>query len=203
NSPDIVTNSWTPWKLLPETTITVSNLSTNTDAANTLVNVFTSSFGIGMKRIPLSTKIVNIGRGEKIEVKFPFSKEILDGDQSIGTHVVINHTYDKNPNNNQGSQMIDGIVTSESGRDIEVEFPVLNRSGSMRQITLTILAHDFQNAFVSPNVHQFGPWEQITATLRFRVPNTFYDDKKHITVIGLGSGGELIDGLSYVVRIDD
>lgn len=206
DNPDIITNKWPPWSLSHEVKTTVRNLSPDTNAVNVVVNLFTSAFGIGMSRTLLSTQIVDISYQGEVTLIFPLSQAILEGAQSIGTHVIIEHPYDKVPINNRGSQTVDMIVTGDSGRNIEVFFPVLNGSGAMRQINLSVLANDV-NAVVSPTAHQFAPWEQIQARLNFQVPNTLHatgdDILKYVTVVGRGSSGELIDGLTYIIRIND
>ena len=207
NPDDITTNQRRPWTLLQESLATVRNLSTDASAINTLVNFFTSPLGIGTQRTLLSSFTVNLAPGQAIELKFPMTQALLAGDPRIGAHVVIDHPDDARRINNRGSQTVFGVFTTDVGRTLQFQFPVLNNAGSPRQIMLAVLANDL-GAFVQPAVHSFAPWEQILVTLRAQVPPTLHGSpeaelRRDVTVIGWGPGGALIDGLTFVVRIDD
>src|SRR6266700_2397680 len=47
DSPDILTNYWSPFKLMPEISVTVRNLSSSVAAVNAQVLLYTSVFGLG------------------------------------------------------------------------------------------------------------------------------------------------------------
>src|SRR3989442_793607 len=60
DSPDMKIYDWNPWRLLPESQVTVRNLSASASAMNASVHFFTSPFGLGTQRTLFSTKIVNL-----------------------------------------------------------------------------------------------------------------------------------------------
>jgi hypothetical protein len=207
NPDDITTNQRRPWTLLLESSVTVRNLSAEASAINTLVHFFTSPFGIGTQRTALSSVTVNLSPNQVLQLKFAMSQALLAGDPKIGAHVVIDHPDDAKRINNRGSQTVFGVFTTDVGRTLQFEFPVLNNVNAARQISLAVLANDL-GAFVQPAVHNFAPFEQILVTLRAQVPPALHGSpaaevRRDITVIGWAPGGMLVDGLSFVVRIDD
>lgn len=207
NSPDITTNQVSPWKLLHETEVIVRNLSATTDATNAVIDFYTSLFGIGTSRTLLTSQVVRIPAQQEILLKYPLTKEILDGDQRIGVHVAIRHPYDLNRNNNAGSQVVSGSYTSEAGRQLTVSFPVVNATPSALTMTLAVFQNDV-NGSVTPVVHQFAPWEQITASLQINVPGYLHGTpedplRREITVVGRDQPGGLVGGMTHVLRIDD
>lgn len=207
NPDDITTNQQRPWKLLPESTVSVRNLSPDVSAVNALVHFFTSPFGIGTKRTLLSSHPVNLAPGGAETLVFPMSVALLAGDPRIGAHVVIEHPHDLKPINNRGSQTVFSVFTTDVGRNLQFDFPVVNDSGAARQITLALLPNAL-GAAVSPAIHNFAPWEQIVARVTAHVPATVHGTpstpvRNDITVIGWGAGGILIDGVTFVVRADD
>ena len=103
--------------------------------------------------------------------------------------------------------MIFVVHTSEFGRNFQVQFPVLNNSAAARQLTLSVLPNALVTA-VSPGTHNFAPFEQIQATLSIEVPNALHGApnamiEKEVTVVGRAPDGSVIDGLTYIVRIDN
>lgn len=207
NSPDITTNHWSPFRLYKEPEVTVRNLSPDASAMGVLVHFSTSAFGIGMQRSPAGTQVVNLAPNQEVLLKFPLSQAVLNGEQRIGTYVQLEHPHDENLANNNGDQIHDGAFTSESGRDLEFEFPVLNNSGNARAITLTVLANDL-NGTVTPAVHNFSAFEQIQAKVKLQVPNSLHGapgnyHTREVTVVGHGPGGEVIDGVTFVIRVDN
>lgn len=207
NSPDITTNFYSPFELFVEPEFKIRNLSATASAINTLVHVSTSPFGIGMQRTPLSTKVVNLAPSQEVTLLYPLPQSLLNGDQKIGVYVQIEHPHDKNLLNSRAAQIIFAVHTTEVGRSFSVQFPVLNQSGAARQITLSVLPNDLVTS-LSPAVHSFAPFEQIQATLKIQVPNTIHGTpaavvEKEVTVIGRAPDGSVIDGLTYVVRINN
>jgi len=211
DSPDIIT-SWLPtpgWTLLPETLVTVRNLSQTVSAINALVHLYTSPFGLGMQRMPLSTQILTLAPGGELKLKFPLTQDLLSGDQRIGIYVFIEHPHDKVKINSHGYQMIYAVRSSEGGlrRVFEFNFPVVNQSAISQQITLSVMPNDL-GAINSPTVRNFAPWEQSQATLALQIPDVLHgtssaEVRKEITVVAWDDTGSLIDGLTYIVRIDD
>jgi hypothetical protein len=68
NSPDITTNNDFPWTLLPAFLVNVRNLSDVTAAANVLVTLSTSAFGIGMAQTPMSSQKLNVGPAQTVSL---------------------------------------------------------------------------------------------------------------------------------------
>lgn len=207
NSPDITTNFYSPFTLFKEPEFVVRNLSPTASAVNTLVHVFYSSFGIGFQRAPLSTQVVSLAPLQQITLKFPLSQAILAGDQRLGVHVRLEHPHDKNLLNSHASQIIFAVHTSEFGRNFQVQFPVLNNSATPRQLALSVLPNDLI-ATVSPGTRNFAPFEQIQASLNIEVPNTLHGApnaiiEREVTVVGRAPDGSVIDGVTYIVRINN
>jgi hypothetical protein len=207
NPDDITTNRQRPWTLLLEATAIVRNLSTEVSAVNTLVHFFTSPFGIATQRTLLSSQPVNLAPGAQTTLVFPMTQALLAGDPRIGAHVVIEHPHDSKAINNRGSQTVFGVFTTDVGRNLQFDFPVVNNSGAARQITLSLVPNSL-GAVVTPAVHNFAPWEQMLAHVTAHVPGTVHGTpaspvRNDITVIGWAAGGVLIDGVTFVVRADD
>lgn len=206
DSPDIITNDWGPFRLRPEATVTIRNVSTTTSAANARVHFYTSPFGIGTQRQLQLTRVVNIGAGQQVDLLFPLPQAVLAGDPRVGVHIAIEHPTDTNSINDHGSQVHDGAYTTESGKNFNVEIPVFNDSGASRQIDLSILPTDLV-ATVSPSSHMFSPFEQLVATLNIEVPafltgSPGNEIARAVTVVGR-SGGQVIGGATRLLRIND
>jgi hypothetical protein len=205
NSPDLTTNQDIPWTLLPVIQIVVRNLSPNASAINALVNVSTSTFGIGLAKTPLAAQKVNLAAGQQLALSFPLTAAILGGDQSIATFVDIEHPSDHRPINNHGSQVVRGVMASIVGRNAALPFPVLNSTGIPRTITLSVLANAL-GATVTPTSHAFAPWEQIVATLHVSVPAGTHGSagnpiRNEISVAA--HAGSLIGGATWIYWIDN
>lgn len=207
NSPDLTTNSFPPLRLLPEASVVVRNLSSNVTAVDAAVHVSTSAFGIGTVRSRLGTQIVTLVPLQATRLLYPFTQAILQGEQAIGVHVEIELAVDQRLVNNRGSQTVNAVSTRASGRSFNVQFPVRNPLNASQRLTLASLANDL-GAVVTPTSRDFAPSEQVMATLVFRVPDTLHGPPdgsvtREITIVGRGEDGKLIDGLTYLVRIDD
>jgi len=206
DSPDIITNDWGPFRLKLEAEVTIRNLSATTSAINTAVHFYTSPFGIGTRRQLRLTRVVSLGPGEQTTLLFPLSQEVLSGDPRTGVHIVIEHPTDRNTINNAGSQVHDGGYTSESGRIVDVQIPILNDSGLTRDIQLSVLPTDLL-ATVTPSTRQFAPFEQIIATLHIGVPGFLVgtpgsEIARSATVIARTGSGEVIGGATRLLRIN-
>src|SRR5260370_13475006 len=81
NSPDITTNLDFPWTLLPESLVTIRNLSPKASAVNGLVSVWTSQFGFGTVRTPLSSRVLSLGPGQEATLLFPLTQALLSSGQ--------------------------------------------------------------------------------------------------------------------------
>ena len=77
DSPDILTNYWNPFTLMPEATVKVRNLSGLVSAVNVQVLVATSAFGIGLPRTPMSAQIISLAPGQQSQLLFPFPQSLL------------------------------------------------------------------------------------------------------------------------------
>jgi hypothetical protein len=206
DSPDITTNHWLPFRLMQEAKVVVRNLSSTTSATNTLVHYYISPFGIGTRKQRLATRKTNVPAGGQVELFFPLDQTTLDGDPRVGVHIEIEHPHDEHLINNHGSQVHDGSYTSEVGRSHAISIPVLNNTNFSRRIHLSILPTDIV-ASISPSSHDFTPYEQIIATLEMDVPAFLSGSSdavihRSVTVLGRLSGGELIGGMTKLLRID-
>jgi hypothetical protein len=208
NSPDITSNRDFPWTLLPELQVKVRNLSPTASAANALVRVWTSAFGIGTIRAPLSSQSLAIGPGQELTLLFPLTQAVLEaGQASLGVHVGIEHPYDSMQINNHGSQVVSGVLTSKVGRQASLSFPIVNSVPVPRTIALAVMPNAL-GATVAPGSRSYAPWEQITAVLQIHVPGGLHGTaaapvRHEITVMGRDSTGALVDGLTYIVWVDD
>ena len=206
NSPDILTNVTLPFKLLPEAEITVRNLSA-TPASNALVHIFTSPFGIGTQETIQLSQLVNIGGGQQITLKYPWSQAILEGDQRVGIHIRIEHPYDEKLINNFGSQVIDAAYTSVAGRNFSILVPVVNNSAFNHTLQFQVLPTDI-NATLNASSHVFAPFEQINLALHSVVPNFLHGTpasplQREITVVARQTGGTIIGGTTLIIYIDN
>lgn len=207
DSPDIVTNDWGPFRLMDEARVTVRNLSADTPAVNALVHYSIAPFGIGTRSQLLQTRLVSLGPSSQVELVFPLDSVTLGGDPRVGVHIALEHPHDPRTINNRGSQVHDGSYTTEVGRTHAISFPVLNDIGVARQILLSVLPTDIL-ATVSPHSHDFAPFEQITATLTMAVPSFLVGTPgspiaRHVTVVGRLANGELVGGVTKLLRIDN
>jgi hypothetical protein len=207
DSPDILTNWWSPWRLMEETKVKVRNLSPTAAASNVLVHLLRSGFGIGLPRTSELTMTISLAPGQTTQLLFPLPQAVLSGDPRTAVHIEIEHPTDRDPGNNRGSQVVFGVLTSVDGRNFDLSFPVRNPSATAQQITLSLLANDL-GASVTPGTRVFAPLEQIQAQVHFAVPSFLHGSPgasidREVTVVGRGSNGALIDGITYIARIDD
>ena len=208
DSPDILTNQWTPFRLYPEVSVTVRNLSPTASAVNADVALYVSSFGIGMPRSLLSSQRINLGPQQQMSLLYPLSQAILNApEQRIGTFVQITHPHDRRQINNLGGQHLADAYTSAAGRSFTVSFPVANPLATAQVISLSALPNQL-NAVVAPASRAFAPLEQIMATLTLHAPAAMHGTpaapvRLDATVVGRAADGSLLGGLTYVVFIDN
>jgi hypothetical protein len=208
DSPDILTNYWSPFKLMPETSVTVRNLSPSANAVNVLVSLSTSAFGLGTARSFMSSQIVSLAPTQASTLLFPMTQALLNSaDQRIGVYVTITHPHDRRAINNTGAQLLADAYTSSSGRNFGVTFPIVNPLSTPQQITVAAFPNAL-SANVTPNVRTFSPLEQVMATMTLIVPSTLHGTptapgRQDVTVVAYGGDGRLIGGLTYVIWIDD
>lgn len=206
DSPDIITNRWSPFDLLPETKVTVHNLSSSASAANVQVGVAFSAFGIGMPVSPLSSISVSLDPSASAQLLFPLSQALLDGDPLVSIFVNIVHSADINPANNQGEQSVTGGQTSVTGRDFSFNIPVRNDANFARTMSFVTFANTL-GFIVSPSSYNFAPLEQIIVKGTIKVAAGIHAAPDWIeqtaTMAALDASGALIGGITYVVKIDD
>ncbi|MEO1250870.1 MAG: hypothetical protein AAFW81_00820 [Pseudomonadota bacterium] len=206
DSPDITTNDWRPFRLMPEARVKVRNLSPNAAAANALVHYYISRFGIGAPRELKATRRISLAPGAETELLFPLEQAVLNGDPRVGVFIEIEHRHDTKKINNSGAQVHQGDYTSEVGRNHAISFPVVNNSSFTRQIALQVLPTNL-TASVTPNSFSLAPLQEVTATLNISVPATIVGSpgneiNEAVTVIGVLAGGGLLGGLTRLLRID-
>jgi hypothetical protein len=202
DNPDMLTNYWNPFKLLPEISVTVRNLSPTASAVNGQLSIYISTFGLGLPRQLLSSQALNLAPGQQTTLLFPLSQAILNAtEQRIGTYAVISHPHDARSINNTGAQLIADAFTTQVGRSFSVTFPVMNPLAVPQVLTLSVLANEL-NAVISPASRAFAPLEQIMATLTLQVPGSIHGTpsaaaRRDATTVARGAG------LTYVIWIDN
>jgi hypothetical protein len=180
-------------------------------AIGTVVHCYTSKYGIGIQKKYLDTKYVpSIPAGGEVVLFFSLSPEILEGEQRIGVHIELEHSNDKNPENNKGSQVADGIYTStgiRSGtqRIIPLTFPVFNDSMFRRTINFTA----FPSIVNDPPSLTLDPFEgEPKYSVGIKVPDTLHGsldqlDELDMTLLAVSNDDELVGGLNVRLLADD
>lgn len=208
DSPDILSNYWSPFRLMPEITVTVRNLSPSATAVNGQVLLSVATFGIGNPRTQIGSQFVTLAPGHQTSLLFPLPQAILKAtEQRIAVNVRLVHPYDGNAINNLGAQLLADAYTSKAGRNISVQFPVVNPLSAAQHVALETLPN-LLSATVTPVNPLLGPAQQIMATLHMQVPAALHGTaaapvRADVTVVGRDGGGALIDGLTYVIWVDD
>jgi hypothetical protein len=208
DNPDILTNFFNPFRLMPECKATLRNLSATVSAVNTQVLFYVAAFGIGQPRSLLSSLITTFYPNEVKNLKIAFPQSIMNAqDQRIAIHIKIIHPFDSKKINNEGSQLFADAYTSQVGRNFTVHFPILNPLATPQTLVMMTLANQL-SATVSPAVRAFGALEQITGDLTIHVPPGVHGTvaapiRSDVTVVGRDNSGNLIDGLTYIIWIDN
>lgn len=207
DNPDIITNDWAPFRLKKEAEIIIRNTSKTVPAINALIHYFVSPFGIGTIKEHKLSKVVNILANQEVKLLFPLDSQTLQGDPRIGVHIEIEHSTDNNKINNFGSQIHDGGYTSESGRNFSLDIPIFNNSNYSREIRLEILQTDIIASISFSNV-RLSPNEQKIATLDIKIPDYLKGTRgsfiqKQVTLIGKNFNGDLLGGVTRLIRIDN
>jgi len=208
DSPDILTNFWNPFRLMTESSVTLRNLSPTATAVNGQVLFSTATFGIGQTRTLLGSQFVNLAPGQQTTILFPLPQAVLNAaEQRIAVHVRLVHPHDGKSINNEGSQLLADAYTSNVGRSFTAHFPVVNPLSITQQITLHAMPN-LLNAVISPGAQVFGPLQQIVATLTINVPGSMHGSpgapvRSDVTIVGRDQTGAVIDGLTYVVWVDN
>jgi hypothetical protein len=208
NSPDIVTNHWDPFRLMPEAEVVVRNLSTDASAIGVRVNAAVSRFGIGYDRVPIGTRGVNLPPGTSQKMLVPFPQWVMSGEQRIGYHVNLEHTADRDASNNYGSQIHDGYKTSVAGRSFTTTLPVRNPRATSQHVQVALLGAppDLTVSFVPPAA-AFAPFEERILSVHITVNAGLVGSSgsvhsREATLLGLNADGSVIDGATFIVRVD-
>ena len=103
--------------------------------------------------------------------------------------------------------MLADAYTSQMGRSFSVQFPLRNPLAVQQQLSLVALANQV-NAVVVPSGQIFGPLQQLVGTLSVHVPPNQHGTpaapvRLDVTIVGRDASGKLLDGLTYVVWVDD
>lgn len=204
DSPDIITNSWRPFRLNDEAQVKVRNVSA-VPAGGALVHYYTSPFGIGMQKTLLQTRRVDVPQGTEVTLNFPLDHATKTGDPRVGVHIAIEHPHDSAEINNRGSQVHDGSYTSEVGRTHTISIPVRNESNFPRTMTFEVLPSSL-TATLSKASHAFGPWEQISVDMTVTVPGSIAavpgSPPQHGISMLARSGSEVVGGATKLMRVD-
>ncbi len=188
--------------MLPEIKAMIRNLSPGVGAFDAQVHCDVSSFGIGLPRSRLATQIVSLAPAGEQTLVFPLTQELLNRNQFLGIHIVIEHPYDSEKINNAGSQTPHLLSTAELGRDIAVDFPVFNDASYSREFRLSVLSNGL-TATVTPAVQVLAPAQQITAHLHIVLPANDPSPYHRLTVVAEDADRALIDGLTYQIQVND
>jgi hypothetical protein len=206
-SPDIQTNWWDEWRFMDAIQVRVRNESSEASAVNTLVQVRWAPFGIGTPFTSLGDQLINLGYApDARDLAFPIDDAVRALGNDVAIEVRISHPHDRVAANNRGFQAIHGVRTSTQGRTPSMQFAVVNAAAVARTIQLVVQPNDI-GAAVTPASRLFAPGEQITATLTTQVPSAIVPPAggfvlKDATVVGYDDGGQVIGGVTLLVRVD-
>lgn len=207
DSPDIVTNSWGPFRLNAEAQVVVRNRSGVATAANALVNFSISSFGIGFPRTLVASHKLTLGPGQQVSMNFPLAQAILSGDPRAGVFIDLEHPHDTEPLSNHGEQVHEGHFTSESGRNFAWQVPLFNDSFAPVALAFQVL-QDGVIASVAPGGMVLPAHGTGVATLHVQVPPAVHGTPAawvpcSATLVARRADGSLLGGATRLVRIDD
>lgn len=207
DNPDIIATALPPVRLMDETLVSVRNLSSDTWAIGAQVHFSITPFGIGFERRHVASQTVSVQPSASVTLAFPLSRAVAAGDPQIGVYIEIEHPHDRNQINNSGSQVGAVSLTSLSGRVLELDIPILNRSSFTRRITLRVLADDDVVAAVHPATRSFAPGEESTVSLRTEVPASLvatpdHGTRRSVTVVATADDGSLVGGITQLVVVD-
>jgi hypothetical protein len=206
NSPDITSNHWSPFRLKAEVGVVIRNLSTAASAVGVKANVAVSRFGIGYSRTPILSVTTNLAPSGEQSLVIPFPQWVMTGEQRIGFHVTLEHSADLDASNNYGAQTHEGFYTSEAGRSIATTLPVRNPLATSQLIQVAVLGGtpDLTVSLTSPAT-AFAPFEERILPVNITVAASLAGGdgvEREATILGQNQDGSVIDGVTYVLRID-
>jgi hypothetical protein len=198
NSPDITTNSWGPFRLWPESQLVIRNLSTTA----------VSRFGLGYPRIPIVSVGTTLPPAAEQTLLIPLPQTVLTGEQRFGFHALLVHPSDADPTNNYGAQIHEGFYTSEAGRSITTTLPVRNPLPVAQSLSVAVLSGGPDLALtLSPLGGSFAAFEERVLAVRIDVAASLHggggtEYAREVTVLGQNEDGSLLDGATFVVRVN-
>ena len=207
NNPDIITNHWDPWTLDKIPTATVRNLSGTVGAINVQVTFSYAQFGIGFNRIPVASHVINLPPGGEQTLDFTLSPAVAAGPPFLSTWVNIVPSADKRSTNNEGLQTIYGAHSTTDGRNPVFNFPVFNNSSVARHVSLVTYANELA-AQVTPASFLLAAFEQKMISIHLHVPPGMHaaaadNLMKEATIAAFLPNGQLLGGVTYIIKIDN
>lgn len=191
----------------------IRNISNGT-ATGALIHCDISPFGIGTPRTRLGTQIISVKPSAEITISYLLPPEIIDANQPFGAHITIDLQGDMDLSNNNGSQVVKGVYSSnlaeresEGSRTYLTQFPIHNNTNSNIVWNLATLQNEL-NAIIEPQNVSLAPGEEVTASLRCRVATDLHGGADNIikleaTVICTDNNSNLIGGLTFFVFVND
>jgi len=154
DSRDMVTNFWNPFRLMPQSTVTIRNLLPTASAVNVQVLFSTATFGIGQPFVPLYSQFVTLAPSQQISLTFPFPQAVLNAtEQRIAVLIWLIHPYDGKESNNERAQLLADAYTSKSGRRYSISFSGADSPGCLRAVLASSTAQPAQCRSVSRRSH--------------------------------------------------
>jgi hypothetical protein len=168
NSPDLDTVDLWPIVPIDNLSATVRNLSADASAGQVRVDWSWSPWGIGLPRQPIASSFVNLARagfpGSEATVSLPFPPVVKTANR-YGIFVRLVHPYDRDTENNQGEQTLDGFQTSQ-GRSKTFVVPVRNpMSGAATTLGAGAQENVMIEVSVPSNIPPSPPGTLISATV--------------------------------------
>jgi hypothetical protein len=207
DNPNIVSCELPSNDLLPEVIVTVTNLSLDCPALGALISLFLGPFGIGMQLSLQGQMTVSLAPSQQLNITFPLSQAILNPpSQEVNLTVTIQHPSDANLANNVGSQNLMGFSTAASGRNFIVSVPVRNAAATPQTISLEMMPNQL-TASIATEV-QLGPLSQTVIPLSLTVPAAAHGTpvaptRLDATLVARNASGDLLDGVTYAVFVDN
>jgi hypothetical protein len=210
NSPDLNTIDIWPVRPIDNLTATIRNLSQDASANQTRIDWSWSAWGIGLERQPIASTFVDLARagfpGSEGTFALPLPPA-LNAAGRYGIFVRLIHPYDKDINNNEGEQTLDGFQTSQ-GRAKTFVVPVRNSQSGVQTFTLTAGPAAFAPwVVVAPATFTLAPGAQQNVMVSVTVPNAIGPSppgtliSATIDVVATAAGA-YFGGISIIVLFD-
>ncbi len=210
NSPDLNTVDIWPVRPIDNLTATVRNLSPDASANQTRVDLSWSAWGVGMPRQAIASSFVDLARagfaGGEQTLSWPLPPA-LKAAGLYGIFVDLLHPYDRDTNNNQGEQTVDGFQTS-TGRSKTFVVPVRNPNSSVQTITLTSGPGPIVSwVTIVPSVLTLGAGAQQNVMVAINVPAAIPPSPPGTLIsasvdVLATIGGSYLGGVTFVILID-